>query len=310
MAELIICEIISLARCLGDRNMEMHEGKWNKTAENCKEIRGKTLGIVGYGHIGSQLSVLAESIGMRVIAYDILQFMPLGTAQPMPSLDVLLQNSDFVSLHVPETPETVGMISSRELQLMKEGAYLINASRGSVVDLEALKDFLLKKKLGGAALDVFPDEPSQNGRWDDIKFLAQFPNVILTPHIGGSTEEAQEAIGLEVATNMVKYLQFGCTLGSVNLPEVDLRTNYLLSGSIDLHRLECRLINVHLNVPGVLNQINRILSDFNIDKQICDSRGELSLVVVDVRVNSEEDMTKIYESIYKMTESLSTRIVY
>lgn len=183
LAEMVIAEIIALSRQLGDRNTEMHEGKWNKTSSNCHEIRGKTLGIIGYGHIGSQLSVLADSFGMSVIFYDILQIMPLGTAKPVMTLEELLQQADFVTLHVPETEETKKMIGARELALMKDGAYLINASRGTVVDIPALRDALISKKLAGAAVDVFPVEPFTNGK-DFTTELMGCPNTILTPHIG------------------------------------------------------------------------------------------------------------------------------
>ncbi|KAI9859396.1 MAG: Phosphoglycerate dehydrogenase ser3 [Trichoglossum hirsutum] len=205
VAELVICEVIALARQLGDRSNEMHRGTWNKVSSKCWEIRGKVLGIIGYGHIGSQLSVLAESMGMQVIFYDVVNLMALGTAKQVPSLADLLRDADFVTCHVPELPETKGMIGSKELEQMKNGSYLINASRGSVVDIPALIDAMRIGKLAGAALDVYPSEPAGNGDYfvNDlnswVEGLRNLNNIILTPHIGGSTEEAQRAIGIEGA---------------------------------------------------------------------------------------------------------------
>lgn len=306
VAELVLAEIITLARHLGDRNMEMHAGRWKKTATGCHEIRRKVLGIVGYGHIGSQLSVLAESLGMRVIFYDIQQLMPLGMALPVASLDDLLREADFVSLHVPETRETVGLIGARELDLMRRGSYLINASRGSVVDVEALKGALQSGHLAGAALDVYPEEPAANGTWKTG--LEGLPNVILTPHVGGSTEEAQAAIGTEVAQGIIKFLEQGSTLGSANFPQLDLRVSGFeqLSASPYL----CRVLNVHHNVPGVLRKINQILGEFNIEKQVCESRGHFSYVMSDVSATCEADLDRIFESIYNLPEAVATRIVY
>lgn len=254
VAELVIGEIITLARQLGDRSLEMHRGTWNKVSNKCWEIRGKTLGIVGYGHIGSQLSVLAEAMGMTVIYYDVVTLMGLGTARQVPTLDALLEESDFVTLHVPELPETKEMISAAQLSKMKEGSYLINASRGTVVDIPALINAMRTGKIAGAALDVYPNEPAANGdyfnaslnQWgDDLRSLS---NIILTPHIGGSTEEAQRGIGIEVSEALVRYVNQGITLGSVNLPEVNLR-------SLTLDEPDhARIIYIHQNVPGVLRK--------------------------------------------------------
>jgi D-3-phosphoglycerate dehydrogenase len=305
VAELIIGKIISLARGLGDRNREMHAGKWIKTSTGCHEIRRKILGIVGYGHIGSQLSVLAESMGMHVIFYDVQPIMPLGMAIPCEALDDLLSRADFVTLHVPETADTMGMIGERELALMKPGSYLLNASRGTVVDLEALKKALKSGSLRGAARDVYPQEPESNGAWSTG--LEGYPNVILTPHIGGSTEEAQAAIGLEVAANMIRFLSQGSTTGSVNFPELDLRFNTFESPSTPY---PCRLLNVHQNVPGVLLKISTILGEFNIEKLQCESRGQYSYVMADVSAMCESDLDKIFESIFALPEAIATRIVY
>jgi D-3-phosphoglycerate dehydrogenase len=203
VAELVIAEIIALARQLGDRSNELHKGTWNKVSNKCWEIRGKTLGIIGYGHIGSQLSVLAEAMGMSVIYYDVVNLMALGTAKQVPTLEALLSGADFVTCHVPELPETQHMIASTQFEQMKSGSYLINASRGSVVDIPALIDAMRSGKIAGAALDVYPSEPGGNGDYfkNDLnpwaEDLQSLKNIILTPHIGGSTEEAQSAIGVE-----------------------------------------------------------------------------------------------------------------
>lgn len=304
VAELVIAEIIALARCLGDRNGEMHAGTWNKTAAGCHEIRRKVLGIVGYGHIGAQLSVLAEAMGMRVLFHDTQQLMPLGMATPASSLNQLLAEADFVSLHVPETDDTRGLIGAAELAQMKAGSYLINASRGSVVDLVALKAALDEGRLAGAALDVYPEEPEANGGWRTG--LEGYRNVILTPHIGGSTEEAQAAIGVEVAQSIIKFLDQGCTLGSANFPQLDLRISEFDAAPA----YTCRVLNVHHNVPGVLRKINEILGEFNIEKQVCESRGHYAYVMSDVSARQESDLHHIFERIYNLSEAVATRIVY
>lgn len=246
VAELIISEIIALARQLCDRSAEMHMGRWNKVSNKCWEIRGKSLGmipclpilyydltltgIIGYGHIGSQLSVLAEAMGMSVFYYDVVNLMELGTAKQVSTLDELLSKSDFVTCHVPELPETKNLIGRAQFEQMKNGSYLLNASRGSVVDIPALIDSMRSGKIAGAALDVYPNEPGGNGDYFNsslntwISDLLGLKNIILTPHIGGSTEEAQSAIGIEVAQALVRYVNEGVTLGAVNLPEVNLRS--------------------------------------------------------------------------------------
>ncbi|KAJ3286434.1 hypothetical protein HK104_009040 [Borealophlyctis nickersoniae] len=302
VAELVIAEIVALSRQLGDRNSELHNGVWNKTSTNCREIRGKTIGIIGYGHIGAQLSVLADSMGMRVIFYDTLQIMPLGTAQPVGTLDELLSTADFVTLHVPETPETKNMIGAREIGLMQKGSYLINASRGTVVDIPALAAALKSGHLGGAAVDVYPVEPFANGPNFESE-LKGCPNTILTPHIGGSTEEAQSSIGVEVASALVRYINNGTTLGAVNFPECDVR----LPGA---NQETVRVINVHQNVPGVLKQINKVLSEFNIEKQICDSRGSIAYLMADLNLDADTDLQRINDSISSMPENIRTRVLY
>lgn len=271
VAELLICEIIALARQIGDRSMELHNGTWNKVSNGCWEVRGKTLGIVGYGHIGNQLSVLAEAMGMSVIYYDVVNLMSMGTAKQVPTLKDLLGRADFVTLHVPEIPETQNMISTEQFAQMKTGSYLINASRGTVVDIPALIEASRSGKLAGAALDVFPNEPAANGDYFNNKLndfssgLCGLKNIILTPHIGGSTEEAQRAIGVEVSDALVGYVNEGITLGAVNLPEVNLRSLTLeepnhvrvcASITLSLRSLLTlfQVIYIHHNVPGVLKR--------------------------------------------------------
>jgi D-3-phosphoglycerate dehydrogenase len=232
---------------------------------------------VGYGHIGSQLSVLAEAMGMNVIYYDIVTLMALGTSRQVPTMENLLEEADFVTLHVPDLPETRGLISTAQLERMKIGSYLINASRGSVVDIPALIKAMRSGHIAGAALDVFPQEPAANGDYFNSSLnawgedLRSLNNIILTPHIGGSTEEAQRAIGIEVAEALVRYINQGITLGSVNLPEVQLR-------SLTLDEPDhARIIYIHRNVPGVLRKVNEILGDHNVDKQISDNRGDVCI---------------------------------
>jgi D-3-phosphoglycerate dehydrogenase len=270
VAELVIAYIITLARQLGDRSIEMHTGTWNKVSSKCWEVRGKTLGIVGYGHIGSQLSVLAEAMGMNVIYYDVLMIMSMGNSKQVWTLDELLRQSDFVTLHVPELPETKGMISTAQFAAMKNGSYLINASRGTVVDIPALIEARKSGKIAGFAVDVFPNEPAKNGegQFSDglnswASEIVSLGNVILTPHIGGSTEEAQSAIGVEVGSALTKYINEGSSIGAVNFPEVDLRTPYL-----DEAANSVRVLYVHKNVPGVLRTVNEIFADHNITQAI------------------------------------------
>jgi len=299
VAELVIGYIISLARQLGDRNREVHSGTWNKVSTGCYEIRGKTLGIVGYGHIGTQLSVLAEAMGLRVMFYDILQIMPLAHSRPVSSLEQVLAESHFVTLHVPETPETRDMIGERELQMMQPGSYLINASRGSVVDVDALARALRSGHLAGAAVDVYPKEPFKNGEGFESPLLG-CPNTILTPHIGGSTEEAQVAIGREVASALIKYARQGTTLGAVNFPEADLRVN---------GKRVARVLHVHHNVPGVLRQVNEIVGGRNVEKQICDNKGDLAYLMMDISVTDDDDLERIKTHVEGTDGSIKTRIL-
>lgn len=273
VAELVIAEAILLLRGIPEKNAACHRGEWQKTAAGSFEIRGKTLGLIGYGSIGSQVSVLAEALGMRVIFCDTVNKLPLGNATQIPTLDALLAKSDIVSLHVPEIASTKNMIGKDELAKMKPGSILINASRGTVVDIDALADALESGHLAGAAIDVFPVEPKSN---DDefISPLRAFDNTILTPHIGGSTAEAQENIGLEVASKLVKYSDNGTTTSSVNFPEVALPSQE------NAHRL----LHVHTNSPGVLTAINKIFSENNINicGQYLQTNENVGYVVVDV----------------------------
>jgi D-3-phosphoglycerate dehydrogenase len=273
VAELVLAEAIMLMRGIPAKNASCHEGGWIKSAAGSFEVRGKTLGIVGYGHIGSQLSILAEALGFKVIYFDIVNKLPLGNATPVETLDQLLQMSDIVSLHVPDTPETRNMMGAREFGEMKKGAHFINAARGTVVDIPALADALKSEHLGGAAVDVFPVEPK--GADDEfVSELRGLSNVILTPHIGGSTQEAQANIGTEVAEKLVKYSDDGSTFGAVNFMEVSLPVKG--SGT--------RFMHIHENKPGVMARIAEIMNEhgFNITGQYLQTDGEFGYVVVDV----------------------------
>ncbi|MEO0335982.1 MAG: phosphoglycerate dehydrogenase [Pseudomonadota bacterium] len=250
VAELVIAEMISLSRRLGLINAAAHKGVWKKSAAGNREVRGKTLGIIGYGHIGTQVSVLAEAMGLNVLYYDIVKKLPIGNASPVDSLDELLSQSDFVTLHVPETSMTKNMIGKSQFQQMKKGAFFINASRGTVVVIEDLVSSLKSGHIGGTAIDVFPAEPKNNQEEFESP-LRGMENVILTPHIGGSTEEAQVAIGGEVSESLKRYLLTGSTFGAVNFPQLDPPTK----------RDRFRFSNVHKNVPGVMSQINSLVSE-------------------------------------------------
>lgn len=305
----MIAEVIALSRQLFQRSYEMRQGLWNKQSKGCWEIRGKTLGIVGYGHIGSQLSVLAESFGMRVLFYDVVNLMPLGSARQVDSLPILLSESDFVTLHVPELPETTNMISTKQFSQMKKGSYLINNARGHVIDIPALIEAVKSGHLAGAAMDVFPVEPGANNvPFDDqvnawASELCNLPNVILTPHIGGSTEEAQRMIGEEVALALTRYLNYGSSLGAVNFPEVDLRG--ILAEQSD----HVRVCHVHNNQPGVLKQVNEVLSPYNVEKQYSDSKGDVAYLMADIADVSPADINKLRELISKTSANIITRLL-
>ena len=298
VAELMIGEIIVLARHLGDRSREVHEGKWRKVSQGSVEVRGKTLGLVGYGHIGSQVGVLAESMGLRVLFYDIATKLPMGNNRSVRTLGELLGESDFVALHVPATPQTKWMIGAAEIAQMKPGACLINASRGTVVVIDALVDGIKRGHVGGAAIDVYPEEPETNSD-DFVSALRGLPNVLLTPHIGGSTMEAQEAIGREVGTSLVKFVNSGATTGAVNFPQIEL------PHVPDTHRI----LNVHKNVPGVLRDINKIVSDknANIRSQLLSTDSGIGYLIMDLDHDVANDVKK---AIATLPTSVKTRILY
>ena len=287
VAELVLAEAILLLRGIPEKNAKAHRGGWAKTANDAFEIRGKTLGIVGYGSIGSQLSVLAESLGMRVIFFDVVSKLPLGNASQIPSLEGLLGQADIVTLHVPDLPSTRNLMDQERISQMKPKSILINASRGTVVDIDALTKALEEKHLLGTAIDVFPTEPKSNND-EFVSPLRGFDNAILTPHIGGSTQEAQENIGVEVAEKLVRYSDNGSTLTSVNFPEVALPP----------HPNHHRLLHVHENRPGVLSAINSVFAEnhINIGSQFLQTSDKIGYVVIDVdRDYSDMALEKLSE---------------
>src|SRR3984885_12626867 len=300
VAELVIGEIVMLLRRIFPRSAAAHEGGWDKSATDSHEVRGRTLGIVGYGNIGSQLSMLAEAMGMRVVYYDHTDRLRHGNTEPVETLQELLAESDIVSLHVPETPATAGMIGAAELRLMKPGSYLINNSRGTVVDLDALAKSLRDGHLAGPAFDVFPVEPSSNA--DRFQSPLQgLQNVILTPHIGGSTEEAQERIGREVARKMLDYFSTGSTMGAVNFPQVQLQAR--TTGA--------RFSHVHRNVPGMLRRLNEIFvqRDINIIAQHLETDREVGYVVLDADLTGH-DSHVLLDDIRALDGTIRARLVY
>ena len=287
VAELVLAEAILLLRGIPEKNAKVHRGDWAKTANHSFEIRGKTLGIVGYGSIGSQLSVLAEGLGMRVIFYDVVSKLPLGNASQIPSLEALLGQADIVTLHVPDLPSTRNLIDQERISQMKPKSILINASRGTVVDIDALTKALADSHLLGTAIDVFPVEPKSNND-EFLSPLRGFDNAILTPHIGGSTQEAQENIGVEVAEKLVRYSDNGSTLTSVNFPEVALPP----------HPNHHRVLHVHENRPGVLSAINTVFAEnqINIGSQFLQTSDKIGYVVIDVdRDYSDVALEKLSE---------------
>lgn len=277
VAELMIGEIIILMRGIVDKSVAAHAGKWLKSATGSSEVRGKTLGIIGYGHIGSQVSVLAESLGMRVVFYDIADKLVLGNASRAPDMRTVLEQADVVSLHVPAGVQTENLITATELKTMKQGAFLLNASRGSVVDLDALSDALRSGHVAGAAIDVFPVEPSKAGD-AFVSPLQNIPNVILTPHIGGSTIEAQENIALDVAEKLVRFAMHGSTGGAVNVPQVTLPDQ---AGPDQKGMM--RFVHMHRNRPGTLARINDVFSSrgINIVAQYLQTNAQSGYVVID-----------------------------
>ncbi len=300
VAELVIGEIVMLLRRIFPRSMAAHEGAWDKSATDSHEVRGRTLGIVGYGNIGSQLSTLAEAMGMKVIFFDQTDKLRHGNTEPVETLQDLLAQSDIVSLHVPETPATSGMIGAAELRVMKPGSFLINNSRGTVVDLDALAKALRDGHLAGAALDVFPVEPSSNSERFQSP-VQGLKNVILTPHIGGSTEEAQDRIGQEVARKMLDYFSGGSTTGSVNFPQVQLPAR----------PLGTRFSHVHRNVPGMLRRLNELFlqRDINIVAQYLETDKEVGYVVLDADL-AGHDSHELLAGIRALDGTIRARLVY
>lgn len=298
VAELVLAETIMLMRGVPEKNAVVHRGGWNKSAKDSHEVRGKTMGIVGYGSIGSQLSVLAESLGMNVIYHDAVTKLPLGNAVQVGGLDELFAKADVVTLHVPDLPSTRNMMTKTEFDKMKDGAFFINAARGGCVDIDALADALKSGKILGAAIDVFPKEPKSADE-EFVSPLREFDNVILTPHIGGSTQEAQANIGLEVAEKFVKYSDQGDTTSAVNFPNV----------SIPFTAGSHRLLHIHRNVPGVLSQINASFADagINIAAQSLMTRGDVGYLVMDV---DDNDSAKAMERLRAVPETIRVRVLF
>ncbi|MDP3603175.1 MAG: phosphoglycerate dehydrogenase [Bosea sp. (in: a-proteobacteria)] len=300
VAELTIGEIVMLLRKITDRSISAHGGGWDKSADGSFEVRGKVLGIVGYGNIGSQLSTLAEAMGMRVIYYDQTDRLRHGNTEPVDSLHELLGSADIVSLHVPETPQTAGMIGAEQIAAMNPGSYLINNSRGTVVDLDALAAALKSGHLAGAAVDVFPVEPASNSdRF--VSPLQGLPNVILTPHVGGSTEEAQERIGAEVARKLIDYSDVGSTVGAVNFPQVQLAAR----------AVGTRFIHVQRNVPGMLRRLNDVFAarNVNIAAQNYQTDGEIGYVVMEAE-SIGADARDILREIRALDGTIRARLLY
>jgi len=300
VAELVLAEIIFLLRGIPAKNALLHRGVWAKSADDAREVRGKTLGIVGYGNIGTQLSVMAEALGMDVCFYDVVTKLPLGNARMMPTLEELLETADVVTLHVPETPLTQGMMGVRQFARMKKGAKFINASRGTVVDIEAAAEALRSRQIAGAAFDVFPAEPEGNDE-EFVSPLRALDNVILTPHIAGSTLEAQANIGIEVSEKLVRYSDNGSTLSAVNFPEVALPE----------HPGSHRLLHIHENVPGVLSKVNGVFSKnhINISGQYLMTNAQIGYVVIDVEANERSSRAAL-KSLAAIEGTIRTRVLF
>ena len=307
VAELTVAEVVCLYRRLTEKTRQMHEGLWDKAADGAHEVRGRTLGIVGYGHIGSQVSVLAEAFGMRVIFHDVIPKLPLGNARQVRNLNDLLKDADVVTLHVPATRETAGLIGPAQLKKMKPGSYLINNARGSVVDVAALADALRTGHLAGAALDVFPEEPSAKGdRFaSEVQGVA---NVILTPHVGGSTEEAQATIADDVVGKLLKFVNVGSTTGAVNTPEVELPEQAPGDVSAEARRPH-RVLHFHRNVPGVLSKMHTEIATLgaNISAEYLRTRDDLGYVVLDV---DPTDGAAVLERMKAIPETIRVRLLW
>ena len=297
VAELVTGEYLQLIRTIPAKNALLHRGGWDKNAKGCYEARGKTLGIVGYGHIGTQVGIIAEALGLHVIFYDIENKLALGNAHQVNTIDELFAQADIVTMHVPETDETKHMINKDAFAKMKNGVIFLNASRGTVVDIDALAQALEEGKVAGAACDVYPTEPAKNG--DPFTCpLQKFDNVILTPHIGASTLEAQRNIGIEVATKLALYSDNGSTLTAVNFPEVSLP----VQGNVS------RLLHVHQNIPGVINKINKVFADRNVNvaAQYLQTTPEIGYVVIDLHT---EDATDLVHELKMIEGTLKLRIL-
>jgi D-3-phosphoglycerate dehydrogenase len=302
VAELTIAEIVALSRRLVDKSTQMHAGMWDKSADGAHEVRGRTLGIVGYGHIGSQVSVLAEAFGMRVVFFDIVPKLAMGNARQVRSLPELLREADVVTLHVPATKETEGMIGAAQIKKMKPGALLINNARGGVVHLPALVEALRSGHIAGAALDVFPVEPSAKGERFESP-VRGLPNVILTPHVGGSTEEAQASIAEDVASKFARFINTGSTTGAVNVPVVDLPEQPGDAGR------RHRILHFHRNVPGVLSKMHQVIADLgaNIAAEHLMTRDDVGYAVLEV---DPTDGRKVVEGLRAVPETIRVRALY
>jgi len=298
VAEMMISSIILLSRQITDRSKECHSGIWNKLSANCNEVRGKTLGIVGYGHVGSQLGVMAESLSMRVIFYDTVALMPIGRAKPKDTLEELLAESDYVALNISAGPENVKLIGKKELEAMKKGSYLLNASFEEAVDIDALASALKSGHLRGAAIDVFPSQPATTKSTSFQTPLQNLPNVILTPSIGDRTVEAKERMAIEVAQSIVSYILDGTTHGAVNFPSIAAWP--LKAGSR-------RILNLHRNVRGVLKEIDNILSAYNVGKQVLDTKDGIGYLIADV--STDTVATEIVSQLALLSNTIRTRIL-
>ncbi len=301
VAELVIAEAVMLTRGVPERSAAAHRGRWMKAVAGATEVRGKTLGIVGYGHIGTQVGILAEALGMRVIYHDIETKLSLGNASPVATLDALLERADVVTLHVPETERTFHLIGEEQLARMRKGAKLINASRGTVIDIDALARALAAGRIGGGAVDVFPQEPGSNDE-EFVTPLREFENVILTPHIGGSTVEAQQNIGSEVAVKLITYSDNGSTVGSVNFPEVALPE----------HAGKHRLLHIHRNEPGMLARVNALFSDakINIASQYLETDRRIGYAVIDIDGAERPVSLALRKKLDEIDGTIRTRLLY
>ncbi|MCC6932399.1 MAG: phosphoglycerate dehydrogenase [Deltaproteobacteria bacterium] len=298
VAELAIGYVLMLARGMGRCNNKMHSGFWEKSAKGTYEIKGKTLGVIGYGHIGAQVGLMAEALGMRVVFYDKMKKLPLGNAMPEQDVEAILKKADFITLHVPAMQGNKALITTKELEMMKKTAFIINLSRGTVVDLEALKTAVESGTIAGAALDVYPTEPKSN-KEEFRCAVTSVDNVVLTPHIGGSTEEAQLNIGLEVAVSLMKFINEGTTNGAVNFPSLDL------SDFPQSHRV----LNVHKNEPGVLKDVNKIVADLgaNVNAQYLSTYKNIGYLILDIDKNVSD---QVKDAIEALPSNIKTRILY